>query len=197
MPRVSPGKKERRHVLFLIMELKNPDADAATIVGQAIATGAKVLITLTSFSRMAQAVQQRSKVTKIVFADISRVISRKTYSNLLQRWGIAESEAQDFELAQSLGSRMSTLMQDAPLEAPNIPVVNEDLAVVIFTSGTTSEPKGVCLTHANLVANTMQTRHWLTELQYGREVCRLQQRFVPAAATQHHTVLEGTGSTSA
>ncbi|MEM7112046.1 MAG: alpha/beta fold hydrolase [Chloroflexota bacterium] len=154
-----------------VVVLPNPDADAATIVGQAIKTGAKVLVTLTSFSRMAQAVQQRSNIIKVVFADISQVVRRSTYRSLLQRWGIAESEAEDYELAKSLGSRMSTLMQDAPFDAPNIEVSSNDLAVVIFTSGTTSEPKGVCLTHANLVANTMQTRHWLTEMQYGREVC--------------------------
>jgi long-chain acyl-CoA synthetase len=33
----------------------------------------------------------------------------------------------------------------------------EDVAVVIFTSGTTGEPKGVMLTHYNLVVNALQS----------------------------------------
>lgn len=154
-----------------VVVLPNPDADAAQIVEQAIDTEAKVLVTLTSFSRMARAVQERSKVTKIVFADIRNAVSRLTYQRLLERWGIAASEAQDDELAQTLGKRMSVLMQDAPLEPPSIKVASSDLAVIIFTSGTTAKPKGVCLTHANLVANTMQTRHWIPQLLYGQEVC--------------------------
>jgi long-chain acyl-CoA synthetase len=43
------------------------------------------------------------------------------------------------------------------------------LAAVLYTSGTTDEPKGVRLTHANLVANALQTRHWIPDLNYGQE----------------------------
>jgi acyl-CoA synthetase (AMP-forming)/AMP-acid ligase II len=32
-------------------------------------------------------------------------------------------------------------------------VVDRDIAEIIFTSGTTAEPKGVCLTHRNVLAN--------------------------------------------
>ena len=44
-----------------------------------------------------------------------------------------------------------------------LPVIDphEDVAVVLFTSGTTGLPKGVMLTHYNLVANALQSYHWL------------------------------------
>ena len=38
---------------------------------------------------------------------------------------------------------------------------NNDLAVILYTSGTTGKPKGVMLTHMNLVANALQSYHWL------------------------------------
>jgi long-chain acyl-CoA synthetase len=37
----------------------------------------------------------------------------------------------------------------------------EDLAAILYTSGTTGKPKGVMLTHHNLVANALQSYHWL------------------------------------
>jgi len=40
-----------------------------------------------------------------------------------------------------------------------------DLAHISFTGGTTGLPKGVMLTHANVVANSLQVAHWLNGAQ--------------------------------
>jgi long-chain acyl-CoA synthetase len=44
-----------------------------------------------------------------------------------------------------------------------------DLAVIQYTSGTTGQPKGAMLTHANLQANAAQGRAWVPGLKDGRE----------------------------
>ncbi|MEK7326158.1 MAG: AMP-binding protein, partial [Chloroflexota bacterium] len=54
-------------------------------------------------------------------------------------------------------------------KSPEVPVSPDDLAVIQYTSGTIGAPKGVMLSHRNLVANTLQTRHWLPQAKEGRE----------------------------
>lgn len=46
----------------------------------------------------------------------------------------------------------------------------EDTALLLYTSGTTGAPKGVPLSHANLIASTTQAREWVTPLVPGEEV---------------------------
>lgn len=46
---------------------------------------------------------------------------------------------------------------------------DKDLAMIQYTGGTTGTPKGVMLTHANLIANTLQCSAWCVGLAQGKE----------------------------
>lgn len=46
---------------------------------------------------------------------------------------------------------------------------DQDLALLQYTGGTTGFPKGVMLTHKNLMANTMMCKQWMYKLEVGNE----------------------------
>lgn len=53
-------------------------------------------------------------------------------------------------------------------ERPTLPL-HEDIAALQYTGGTTGTPKGVMLTHRNLVSNTLQSMEWFERVRLGEE----------------------------
>lgn len=70
---------------------------------------------------------------------------------------LAELEQRGKELAAQKPDLISTVAHE---------IKPDDLATIIYTSGTTGEPKGVMLTHANLVSNLVDSSG---HLQFGKD----------------------------
>lgn len=56
--------------------------------------------------------------------------------------------------------------RDQPI---TVEVGPEDLAVLMYTTGTTGTPKAAMLSHGNLIANAYQIRLWFPEFEVGKE----------------------------
>ncbi|MBW2084680.1 MAG: AMP-binding protein, partial [Deltaproteobacteria bacterium] len=51
--------------------------------------------------------------------------------------------------------KFSQLLNESPDEKPDVDIKENDLAVILYTAGTTGVPKGVMLTHKNLYSNAV------------------------------------------
>lgn len=105
------------------------------------------------------------KLRRLVICRMSRILAfpRNLLFVLTKRKARAMIPADDSHVLFD-----SLLSEPGGAEVPEVDPHN-DLAVLLYTGGTTGEPKGVCLTHDNLYANTMQTALALTTAEPGRE----------------------------
>ncbi|WP_174232947.1 long-chain-fatty-acid--CoA ligase [Aeromicrobium sp. A1-2] len=61
------------------------------------------------------------------------------------------------------------LLANDPIDDAHPRPVADDVALMLYTSGTTGQPKGVPLRHRNLVANVLQGQAWVPAMEPGRE----------------------------
>jgi long-chain acyl-CoA synthetase len=80
---------------------------------------------------------------------------------------VAPSPARKLPYREYSFQRLLHSQSSAPLHSGTS---SDDLALLQYTSGTTDMPKGVMLSHGNLMVNVAQTRHWIQDAKRGREI---------------------------
>lgn len=145
-------------------------ADAVRLVEQARLTEAKALITLRELEGSARAVQAQGGVREVLLADLRGSAPANLAERWLEGWGLTPSPAPRAEDDRSAARLMGTLLRDAPPHYPARHVDPQQPAAILFTRGQAASPQPVVLSHANLVANAVQMRHWIPSLRYGQEV---------------------------
>jgi len=112
----------------------NPLSRQAELRHQVNDTSATTIITSSDFYPLVKEVQADTTLETIILTDTQK-------GN-----GV-------FSLAQ--------ILEEFPPDAPRLAInPKEDVAAIVYTGGTTGLPKGVLLTHFNLVANAMQNAAW-------------------------------------
>lgn len=155
--------------LGAVVVMGNPLAEKEEIVREAQRSGAEVLITLTKFQETAVTIKAQSSVRHVIFANVKEYLP--WWKAAL--FTIGRERQTGHRLSQPLQSGdfiWRKLLRQHVTAPPEMNVKAEDTAVIQFTSGTTAQPKGITLSHYNLVANTMQIRAWLPDARDGEEV---------------------------
>ncbi len=137
-----------------------PMTDAEELTRQVKEVDARALVTLNLWAGLAGQVQANSGLPLVVLTDAGEYLSLP--KKLISRWrnrGLSVPGAMRFR-------RWISGQSD---QSPTVDISPEDLAVIQFTGGTTGLSKGVMLSHRNLVANALQTRHWMPKAEEGRD----------------------------
>jgi long-chain acyl-CoA synthetase len=143
-------------VAVLIPPIIEPDE----IVRQIKDADASVLVTLSMWAGLAKQIQESTGIPHVVLTDPARYLSLP--KRMISGW-----RNRAYGLRNAL--RWRDWLSGKSRKSPTVDVTPDDLAVIQYTGGTTSQSKGVMLSHRNLVANALQTRHWLPEAEEGRE----------------------------
>jgi long-chain acyl-CoA synthetase len=149
-----------------VVVLTPPQNEVADLTAYLRQCGANILVTVYELSAAIAQVRSQPTPLQVIWVqkDAPLLIAHPTDAPTPQHTG---------------DHHFLTLLQKQPITALAADGQASELAVIQYTSGTTGAAKGVMLSHRNLVANTLQTRHWLPEAQEGKE------RFLCALSFSH------------
>jgi long-chain acyl-CoA synthetase len=137
-----------------------PVIEPDEVLRQVKDSDASVLVTLSMWAGLAKHIQESSGVPHVVLTDPADYLSLPKY--LISNW-----RNRGYGLRNAM--RWKDWLGGNSTKSPTVEVTPDDLAVIQYTGGTTAQSKGVMLSHRNLVANSLQTRHWLPEAVEGKE----------------------------
>jgi len=171
-----------------IAVLGSPLSNETEIHHQLQDSESTVLLTLSSYRTLAEQVCRDTHIQHVIYTDV------REYLPMQQRVLLASL----IEGTPAHSTRSGSTVQTGPLQEamqlersvrplwkehnfqhvlhrqPTSPITNsitsEQLALIQYTSGTTDTPKGVMLSHRNMVFNVAQVRHWVPEAKRGQEV---------------------------
>ncbi|MFS0596695.1 long-chain-fatty-acid--CoA ligase [Peribacillus frigoritolerans] len=133
-------------------------------------SGAKMILVMDILFPRVSAVASRTDIEHIIVTAIKEYlpfpknliypfIQKKQYGIVIN----VEHEGNHHLFSEIMKRKITEEVDTVPID------VNDDLALLQYTGGTTGFPKGVMLTHKNLLANTKMCNAWLYKNKRGEE----------------------------
>jgi long-chain acyl-CoA synthetase len=144
----------------------NPLYVEQEIVHQVTDAGCDTVIALPQFHARLAPLVGRTCLKRIIVTGPEEYLP--WFKRLVYPWMKRRERSRDVAPISPTCIRWQQLMK-GPLDARPLSVAPNDVALLQYTGGTTGTPKGVVLTHRNLVANTLQCHRWMPALRSGEE----------------------------
>ncbi|MGQ0602383.1 MAG: alpha/beta fold hydrolase, partial [Anaerolineales bacterium] len=151
-----------------VVVFTTPLSEPNELARQVRESGAAALVTLTKLADVARTVKAQTGLKHVILTNVKDYLPEPQKLAFMLTREVKEGHKLEQPLEPGLHLLSAELYKHEP-HAPEVNVQPDDLALIQFTSGTTAEPKGVMLSHRNLIANTLQTRHWLPSAKEGKE----------------------------
>lgn len=174
----------------------NPLYVTSEIEQQLLDTGSETMVALDLFYPRIHFALDHTPLKRIILTRVSDFLSplrRLIYpiqARMRGRWIQVPQRSWIHDLSALLHG-----VEDRAMDHPGLPTIHaDDIALLQYTGGTTGTPKGVMLSHRNLIVNAIQCHAWVPDFQEGREIFLGVIPFFHAyglSTTQHLAIMTG------
>jgi long-chain acyl-CoA synthetase len=148
----------------------NPLYTPPEIEHQASDAGIEYMFVMTNFYETIKKAQPKTKIKKLIVTNL-----KETLPPVLRLlFTLAREKKGGFRIEGGLRDGdiwlQDLLAKYKDASRPNVEVGPDDTALFQYSGGTTGISKGAVALHRNVVANTLQIRSWMPNLEEGKEV---------------------------
>jgi long-chain acyl-CoA synthetase len=124
-----------------------------------IDSGSKTMVVMSSFYQRVKRIRANTKLKHVIVTNIKEYFPRLL--SVLFTLAKEKKEGHRVDISNETDTFwLQDLLSDAPDQPRAIEIDPEDVSTLIYTGGTTGTPKGVQLTHLNLVSNATVLKTW-------------------------------------
>ena len=150
-----------------VVVLTNPLFDAEALAHELSDSGATTIVALSMFYQLVERARAATGLRRVIYTNLKEYLptAQRTLFTLLRQ----EREGHRVPDAIARGALWLQRLLASGDAAPLPPPDPADDAVILYTSGTTGQAKGVLHSHASLYANALQTSAWFAGAVPGAE----------------------------
>jgi long-chain acyl-CoA synthetase len=150
-----------------IVVATNPLYTGREIEHQVKDSGLEIMLVMSNFYNLIKQVQPKTPLKRLVVTNIKEYLPgllKIMFTLFREKKGGFRVQLRDDDLWLP-----DLLSRHSPEDRPQIDIDPDDRALFQYSGGTTGISKAAIASHRNLVANSLQIRNWMPQLEEGRE----------------------------